>query len=62
MKNKLQELERQKVELEKRLRPLERATQDTRDAHREAGDALAKHSELLNREKRKVRDYEQEIE
>lgn len=50
------------MELEKRLRPLDRATQDTRDAHREAGDALAKHSELLNREKRKVRDYEQEIE
>ncbi|XP_045775943.1 structural maintenance of chromosomes protein 6 [Maniola jurtina] len=62
LEKQLAEHKRKKEELERQLRPLERAAADARAAHSEAGTALARHADLLHREKRRVQDYEREIE
>ncbi|XP_052739368.1 structural maintenance of chromosomes protein 6 isoform X2 [Bicyclus anynana] len=60
-KARLEERKAQKAALEQQLRPLERDAQDARHAHGEAAATVKRCRDMLERERRRVRDYEQEI-
>ncbi|CAH2256724.1 jg10957 [Pararge aegeria aegeria] len=62
LEQQLEEFSSAKAELEQQLRPLERTAQDARQAHGELEADLSRHVEALKREKRRVCDYEREIE